>query len=334
MVVGKISENITKRSVLRLISNNNRSDIKVGAGLGADCAIFTSPQDSDIIVVTLPVTYTIEQSGLVAVNRTANYIAAAGAEPVGITANILLAAEEQEDTLKKIVRQLDATAVSYGMQVMSVQAEVSTAVCHTLVTVTGVGRRNSSELLNPSMVHAGQDIVMTKFIGIEGTVLLASERKKELLQRLPMDFVESAAAMKNSLSVLPEAATAVKSNVRYMYAVSEGGIFAALWNIAERADVGLQVNLKSIPVRQETVEICEICECNPYQLMSTGSLLVITENGQSLVETYAEEKIPAVIIGQITDNNARIVINEDETRYLDLPKPDEIFRCTSLTEDH
>lgn len=56
---------------------------------------------------------------------------------------------------------------------------------------------------------------------------------------------------------MPEAATAVKSGVGAMHDVTEGGIFGALWEMAEASGVGLEIDLKKIPLRQETVEVCE-----------------------------------------------------------------------------
>ena len=51
-----------------------------------------------------------------------------------------------------------------------------------------------------------------------------------------------------------------------MRQVGEGGIFAALYRLAKEADTGLVVDLKAMPVRQETIEICEYYKLNPYQL--------------------------------------------------------------------
>ena len=42
-----------------------------------------------------------------------------------------------------------------------------------------------------------------------------------------------------------------------MHDVTEGGIFGALWEMAEASGVGLEIDLKKIPIRQETVEVCE-----------------------------------------------------------------------------
>ena len=43
--------------------------------------------------------------------------------------------------------------------------------------------------------------------------------------------------------------------------------------------VGLEIDLKKIPIRQETIEICEFFDLNPYKLLSGGSLLLAAADG-------------------------------------------------------
>ena len=137
---------------------------------------------------------------------------------------------------------------------------------------------------------------------------------------------EEAKGFERYLSIIPEAATAVKSGVCVMHDASEGGIMAALWELADSSGVGLTIELRKLPIRQETVEICEFCNVNPYELMSGGCLVMTADDGDSLVEALEKDGIVAVVVGKITDSNDRIILNEDEKRYLDKPKVDEIHR--------
>ena len=52
-----------------------------------------------------------------------------------------------------------------------------------------------------------------------------------------------------------------------MHDITEGGVFGAFWEMASGAGVGLEVDLKKIPIRQETVEICNYFGVNPYQII-------------------------------------------------------------------
>ena len=43
--------------------------------------------------------------------------------------------------------------------------------------------------------------------------------------------------------------------------------------------MGFEVDLYRIPVRQETIEVCERYELNPYRLLSSGCVLAAADNG-------------------------------------------------------
>ena len=136
---------------------------------------------------------------------------------------------------------------------------------------------------------------------------------------------EKAKKLDAYISVLSEAAVAVRSGVSAMHDVTEGGIFGALWEMAEASGVGLEIDLKKIPIRQETVEVCEFFGINPYKLISSGCMLMAAEDGNTLVRELEKEGIPATIIGKATEGNDRVLLNEDEKRFLEPPKTDELY---------
>ena len=109
-------------------------------------------------------------------------------------------------------------------------------------------------------------------------------------------------------------------------AVSEGGVFHALWTLAEQAGTGLEVSLKKIPIRQETVEICNELDVNPYELSGNGSLLFVTDQGEMLAEQLQQQKIPAAVIGFLSADNDRVIVNGEERRFLEPANTDAIYR--------
>ncbi len=165
-----------------------------------------------------------------------------------------------------------------------------------------------------------QDIVVSKWIGLEGTAKLARENYERLRERFPARMIEEAAAFDRYLSVIPEAATAMKSGVCGVQAVSLGGIFAGLWEMAEEAGVGLEADLRKIPVRQETIEICEFFGENPYELLAGGCLIMTAGDGNGLVTALQRDGIPAVVIGRTTRGNDRVLYNEGRKQFLNKPR--------------
>ena len=101
----------------------------------------------------------------------------------------------------------------------------------------------------------------------------------------------------------------------------------SFWEMAQASGVGLTVDLKKVPLRQETVEICEFFDLNPYQLISSGSMLMACDRGYDVVEALRKEGIRASVVGKFTDSHDKIIhYDENETRYLEPPKPDELYK--------
>lgn len=325
MKVGKVPENVLKRSVIRQL-HTKRKEVLLGAAVGEDCAAMQLAEDEVLVLSTDPITGTAQDIGRLAVLITTNDLASAGAEPVGLMLTLLLPEDFEEPQLKQLMQQLEEACAEVSVQIMGGHTEVTRAVTQPVVTICGVGKVKKDGLISTGGAKPGMDILVTKWIGLEGTTILAKEKMGELRERFAEDFIQKAKEFDKYLSVVKEAQIAVQCGVAAMHDVTEGGIFGALWELAEASGIGLSVDLKKIPVKQETIEICEFFDVNPYELISSGCMLMAAADGNALVRALAEAGIPAAIIGKATDENARVIINDDEQRYLEPPKTDELYR--------
>lgn len=325
MKIGKVSEAVLKRSILKQVKTK-REEVIVGAGIGEDCTVLRLGPGEVFVLSTDPITGTVEDIGTLAIHVTANDLAASGAEPIGILVTLLLPESIYESDIKEIMQQIETVCNRLNMQIMGGHTEVTKAVNQPIVSITGVGKAREGAVILTSGARPGEDIVVTKWIAMEGTSIIAKEKAKELLKKFPESFVKTAQGFDKYLSVVKEAATAVKSNVSAMHDITEGGIFGALWEMAEASGVGLEIELKKIPIRQETVEICEIYDLNPYCLISSGSMLISTKNGHDLVRNLEKAGIAGTVIGKAIPGNDRVLINDEERRFLEPPKSDEIYK--------
>ncbi len=325
MKIGKVSENVLKRTILKGIKNT-REEVLIGAALGEDCAVLQLQEDEVYVTTTDPVTGTATDIGRLAVHVAVNDLAAEGAEPIGLLCTALLPENYKESRLKIIMEQYKDACASLGIQPLGGHTELTTAVNRPVLNVTAVGKAKKDKLTPTSNAKPGMDIIITKWVGLEGTSILAKEKEEELLTRYPRPLIEEAKGFDAFLSVLPEARIAVNNGVVAMHDITEGGVFGALWELAQSAGVGVEVDLKKIPIRQETVEVCEFFDLNPYCLISSGAMLIVAENGYDCAKAIEEAGIPAVVIGKTTDNNDKAVLNEGEKRFLEAPKPDELYK--------
>ena len=325
MKVGKVSETVLKRSIIKQI-HTKRDEVLLGAGVGEDCAAMKLSPGEIFVISTDPITGTVKDVGMLAIQITANDLASSGAEPVGVMLTVLLPEEVEEADIREMMRQVEDACAHFHIQVMGGHTEVTRAVTQPVISVTGVGKVREDRLVSTAGAKPGQDILVTKWIGIEGTSIIAKEKEKELLEHFSAAFVDTAKGFDQYLSVLPDSRIAVEHGVSAMHDVTEGGIYGALWEVAEASGIGLEIDLKAIPIRQETVEICEYFGLNPYQIMSSGSMMIVTDQGHELVRRLEAEGIHGTVIGRTTGGNDRILRNGEDVRYLDKPQPDELYK--------
>ncbi len=325
MNLGKVSEAVLKRSVLNQIGHR-REEVLVGPAIGEDCSVLAIEEDEVLVLSTDPITGTVKDIGTLAVHITANDIASNGAEVIGIMLTILLPDKTEEVQLRTAMQDMEAACRQLNIEIIGGHTEITKAVHQPIVTVTGVGKMKRSELIKTAGAKPGQEIVMTKWAGLEGTAIIAASKEAELRTKYNQSFLDGAKKLIDFISVVPEARIARECKVTSMHDVTEGGIFGALWEIGAASKVGLEVDLKKILLKQETVEICEFYDVNPYMLISSGCMLIVTDQANYLVDRLKEGGIAAAVIGRITEGNDRVIINEDEKRFLEPPKSDELYK--------
>lgn len=316
--IGKISETVLNRSVIKPIEQS-KVGIDKGASAGADCALF-----SNIAVATGQVSYKDSFACQHAIINACNNIWAGGAIPKIVTLNISMPDLYREIKLKEIMKQACQCVEKENVKIAGGQTEYVAGLNFPVISVTAIGE-SSVDMPYRDVVNGEYDIVMTKWMAMGGTSVIATEKEEELTKKLPAYYVKEAQDMGVFYSVASEAAVAMKpSGTIAMHDVAGGGLFTALWELGEKLGVGCRIDLNAIPIMQETIEVCEVFDINPYRLRGDGSLLIVTKDSKLLIEELAKENILGTVIGHTTECIDRVVIRDDETRFLEPANGDEL----------
>ena len=173
-----------------------------------------------------------------------------------------------------------------------------------------------SGLLTP-----GNELVVAGAIALYGTAQIAREKHEILREHFSEGFLREAENLRTAdeINVKEAGATA-------FYAMGEGGFLSALWKMAEASQVGLEMDFSKVPIRQETIEICEIFDINPYKLNSEGAVLIGIPAGEALVQELRRMGMMAAVIGQTNAGNDRMLYYNGNGRYLERPAKDEIYK--------
>ena len=261
-----------------------------------------------------PITLGGKAVGSAAVLVNVNDIAAAGAEPRWLLATVLLPAGATPSQARALLDELAAAAAGAGVTLAGGHTEVTDVVTRPLVSLTALGTLARAELKDKRSAHAGHRILLTKALAMEGTALLAEELGGRL-RALGMSAAEldDCRALQALASILPEARVARGfAGVRAMHDVTEGGLAAALRELAAATGKGVLVRRERIPVSAETRRVCALLGADPLGLIASGSLLVCCDPAEArdLLAALVGAGIAGADIGELTEKGAGVVALE------------------------
>ena len=317
MKLGKLDNDTLDRLILRKFKKNR--DESFGAPrIGMDCAMLDF--DGDLIVTSCdPITSADwKHIGALSVHVNCNDAAAGGAEPVGLLVTLLLPPDATEEMVDRIADDLQRAAEAANVDILGGHTEVTDCVTRVVTNTTVLARVPRTSALKGAC--AGDAIVMTKWAGLEGTLLIASDRS-DLLHGVPKETIEHAKALDRFLSVVPESRIAMQNGAHAMHDVTEGGVLGAVWELAEQNGLGVKIDPASVPVLPETRSITDAVGIDPYRLISSGSMLIACEDGERMCAALKAAGIHAVVIGTVTASGIRFC----DGTPIDPPGPDALY---------
>lgn len=175
-------------------------------------------------------------------------------------------------------------------------------------------------------IHPGQEIVLCGYIGLAGTVYLTEEKEEKLSSVLPRHFIRSGLELKDKIFILPKPEIAAAHGVKAMYQIGEGGLLNGLCRLAADSATGFRVDYEEVPVKQVTIECCEVFDLNPWQLMSGGCVMMITEHGYETVRAFEDLGVPCRVIGYILPGQDKVICHGEIRSCLNRPEPDELLK--------
>ncbi len=177
-------------------------------------------------------------------------------------------------------------------------------------------------------MEEGQDLVAAGYAGLAGTRLIAETKRQELTGRFAAGYLDRLACFQEYPVVLEREQRELKDwepfGATECESAGEGGILAAVWNLSGAYRLGVEFSLRKIPLKQETIEICEFFGLNPYRIYSGGCWLLASKNGGRTVEELAGQGVHGAVIGRITKGISRIITDVGQGRFLNRPQPDEL----------
>ncbi|MEJ2271448.1 MAG: AIR synthase family protein [Candidatus Bathyarchaeota archaeon] len=253
---GKVPTEVLQKIVFKNLGVK-RDDVILNPSIGEDAAIVKSGNQV-LAISSDPITGAEKWLGWLAVHVSANDVATRGVQPRWFNSIILLPKNSNTKRIDRICTQMDKAATQLDVAIIGGHCEITPGIDHSIVTGCAIGIANQGKYVTSSSAQAGNNIILTKGAGIEGTAILASDRRKELLKFFDEFYLNKAESFFEKISVVKDAMTAFKTGgVNAMHDPTEGGVAGGIHELADAANVGFNVYEKNINIQKETRQICK-----------------------------------------------------------------------------
>jgi hydrogenase expression/formation protein HypE len=329
---GKIPIDILKDVVFKNLGAE-RKEVTLGPAAGVDGAILDFGSKSAVVSMD-PITGAVERIGWLAINVNANDIATFGVEPAFFFSCLMLPENADSKIVESISTQMNAAAKSLGIAIVGGHCESTPGLTNPIVVGCVMGITEKGQYVTAAGAKAGDQMILTKSAGIEGTAILASDREAQLTKVFNPVMLESAKNFYNQISVVKDALTAYHAGgVHAMHDPTEGGVLNGIHEMADAAGLGVRVFEEKIVVEPETAKICRYFEIDPLQLISSGALLIAAEKEATpkIIDSLNQEHIYASVIGEFNQyKEKRILMRRDDSAEM-LPRPlsDQLWMALS-----
>lgn len=309
-----------------IIFNNKtikRNEVIIRNDVGEDCSVIDFGE-YEAIFSTDPITGANENIGKLAVHINCNDIASSGGEPIGILVTILAPTTSSLDEINQVMKEINEEAAKINVEIIGGHTEVTDAVNKMVISVTVIGKNLRGKSIKTAGAQIGDDILVTKDIGLEGTYILINDYKKRVSNILSQEEIEYGKKLIDNLSVLREGRIAGEFGVHSMHDITEGGLLGAIFEVSAASNTGFEIYKEKIPVMNITKKICKEFKIDYLRLISSGSMLITTDNGKGLAKELESSGISSAIIGKITKKGG-ILIEDGKKIQVEPPKRDELF---------
>ncbi len=301
LLLGKVPNKVLQEIVFRNLGAK-RDDVVLNPSIGEDAAIVKAGNEL-VAVSSDPITGAEEWLGWLAVHVSANDVATRGVQPRWFNSIILLPKNSTNELVEKICTQMNKAANQLNIAIIGGHCEVTPGIEHPIVTGCAIGIVKEGKYVTCGGARIGDQIILTKGTGIEGTAILASDRRTELLKDFDENFLNQAENFFEQISVVKDALTAFKmGGISAMHDPTEGGVAGGLHELADAANIGFKVYEEKILVPEETHKICAHFNLDPLQLISSGSLLIVAkeEKTDKIINSLSKNNVKSSIIGEVT----------------------------------
>jgi hydrogenase expression/formation protein HypE len=321
---GKLTADLIRGLFLPAFSNPilEQLDDQAVVSLNGQRVAFTT----DSFVVS-PLFFPGGDIGSLAVHGTVNDLAMGGAQPLFLSAAFIIEEGLPMETLRRVVESLRRAAQAAGVKVVTGDTKVveKGSGDELFINTSGLGLAPEGVRISADQARPGDRVLLNGSIGEHGIAILAEREGLNFESPVKSD----SAALHELVAKMLETSRAIHC----MRDPTRGGLSSALNEIAARSGVGMRIDERAIPIREEVQGACELLGLDPLYVANEGKLIAIVaaEAAQPLLAAMRAHPLgrEAQIIGTVEESPAGQVVMRTAlgtTRIVDVLAGDQLPR--------
>jgi hydrogenase expression/formation protein HypE len=290
-----------------------------GAVLNIDGARLAFTTDSYVVH---PLFFPGGDIGALAVNGTVNDLAMCGARPLFLSAGFILEEGLPIETLQRVVESMRTAAAAAGVQIVTGDTKVvdKGKGDGLFINTAGIGIIRHPLQIAPQCVRPGDAVIINGDVGRHGMAIMAVREGLEFESLIETDC----APLVEPVMALLDAGI----DVHCLRDLTRGGLVSSLCEIAQAANVHIQIEEAEVPVSKEVRGACEILGLDPLYVANEGRFVafVAPEHADRVLSLLGSTacRIGSVTVGedQLVTLNSVIGVN----RILDMLSGEQLPR--------
>ncbi len=321
---GTMTQELIRELLLPAFRNDILEELHDGAVVEEGNARLAFTTDSYVID---PLEFPGGTIGDLAVNGTINDLAMCGAEPLWLSAALIIEEGYEMESLSRIVRTMETAARQAGIPVVTGDTKVvgRGKGDKLFITTAGIGRVRAGVRVSPRAAKVGDVVLINGTVGDHGMAVMSVREHLGFETALRSDTAP--------LHTLVRAMLDASGDIHVLRDPTRGGVASALNEIAEASRAGIVIDEERIPIAPEVRAACEILGFDPLYVANEGKCIAIVsrEAGEKVLEAMRGHPLGsgAAIIGEVVDDHPGKVVAKTAmgtTRMVDMLSGEQLPR--------
>jgi hydrogenase expression/formation protein HypE len=301
---GRMSHHLVTDLMLPIFDNPMLAALHDGATFDIDGNRLAFSTDTYVVD---PIFFPGGNIGDLAVNGTVNDLAMCGAEPLYLSAGLIIEEGFSISDLEKILKEMNKAAEKAGVKVVTGDTKVvpKGALDKIFINTSGIGKIPDNVNISTQNARPGDTIILSGTIAEHGMAVLT--------QREGMTFDSPLKSDTAPLNHMVSRMLSVCNDIHVLRDPTRGGVGTALNEIADKSKVGIRMFEEKIPLKNETESICELLGFDPLYVANEGKLIafVDADHAEKVLSIIKEDDYgkDAAIIGEVvSDHPGKVVM--------------------------